>query len=220
MANQFIRWVKVQNPKFKFLYKFFRNREFSILDIGAGNKSASKTTALFPNCQYYGLDLDKSYNNDPGEFSLMKEFYEMDLTKLNFSSIPDNKFDAILIVHVIEHLFNGDEVLKALVTKLKPGGYMYIEYPGKRSTRLPSMRGTLNYHDDPTHVRLYSVPELTDLFQNMGLRVVDKGTRRSLFYVVMTPVRIIYRWLRGKAVTGNIFWDLLGFAEFVIIQRQ
>lgn len=218
--NQILYWLKVQNPKFKFIHKVFGAREFMLLDIGAGNKSASKTTQLFPGCRYFGLDLDKSYNNDPKEFSLMKEFYEMDLTKLNYSSIPDSKFDAILIVHVIEHLFNGDEVLKALLSKLKPGGYMYVEYPGKKSTRLPSMRGTLNYYDDSTHVRLYSDPELVDLFEKAGCEVVAKGTRRSWFYVVVTPVRVLFRWIRGKAVTGNIFWDLLGFAEFVTIRKK
>lgn len=218
--NKILHWIKIQNPKFTFLYKVFGVREFTLLDIGAGNKSASKTTSLFPNCEYYGLDLDKSYNNDPAEFVLMKEFYELDLTKLNFSSIPDGKFDAILIVHVIEHLFNGDEVLKALLPKLKPGGYLYVEYPGKRSTKLPSMRGTLNYYDDSTHVRLYSIPELVNLFESAGCEVVGKGFRRSMFYVLATPARIPLRWLRGKAVTGNVFWDLLGFAEYVSIRKK
>ena len=220
MRAQIIRWIRIQNPKFTFVNKYFSKRPFSLLDIGAGNRSASKTTSLFPKCEYYGLDLDRAYNNDPAEFALMKEFYEMDLTQLNYSLIPDTKFDAILIVHVIEHLFNGDEVLKALLSKLKPGGYMYIEYPGKRSTRLPSMRGTLNYYDDSTHVRLYSVPELVDLFEKAGCEVVAKGTRRSWFYVVVTPVRVLFRWIRGKTVTGNIFWDLLGFAEFVTIRKK
>ena len=64
------------------------------------------------------------------------------------------------MVHVIEHLHNGDKVLEGLLTKLRSGGVIYIEYPGIRSTRLPSMRGSLNFSDDPTHVRLYSVPEI------------------------------------------------------------
>ena len=33
--------------------------------------------------------------------------------------IPDNFFDAILVVHVIEHLYNGDEVLKGLLSEIK-----------------------------------------------------------------------------------------------------
>lgn len=213
------KWVRFQNPKFSFLRKSFDNRPFRFLDIGTGNHSASKTKFLFPGCEYYGLDLNKDYNNDEEDFKVMKAFYEMDLTHLDFSSLPDNFFDAIWLVHVIEHLHNGDEVLEGLVKKLRLGGYMYVEYPGKKSTHLPSMRGTLNFKDDLSHVRLYSVQELEALFIRNNCTVVRSGSRRSLFYVFATPGRILFRWVRGKAVTGNIFWDLLGFAEFLWVKR-
>lgn len=214
------RWVRFQNPKFTFLKKSFGNQPFRMLDIGTGNHSASKTKSLFPACEYYGLDLNKDYNNDEEDFRVMKDFYEMDLTQLNFSSLPDDFFDAIWLVHVIEHLHNGDRVLEGLVKKLKPGGYLYIEYPGKRSTKLPSMYGTLNFKDDPSHVRLYSIKELQPLFLKNNCTVIRSGLRRGLFNATVTPGRIIFRWLRGKAVTGNIFWDLLGFAEYLWVRKN
>lgn len=215
-----LRWVKLQNPKFTFLQHFFKGRPFLLLDIGSGNRSATKTISLFPDCSYYGLDISRAYNNTPEDFAVMTDFYELDLTRLNFSGLPDNFFDAILIVHVIEHLHNGDEVLKGLLNKLKPGGCLYVEYPGQRSTRLPSMKGTLNYYDDVSHVRIYSIKELTKLFSDNNCMVIKSGTRRSWFYVVATPFRVVLRWLRGKAVTGNVFWDLLGFAEFVWVKKK
>jgi SAM-dependent methyltransferase len=214
------KWVRFQNPKFTFLRKSFGDRPFRMLDIGTGNHSASKTTSLFPSCEYYGLDLNRDYNNDEEDFKVMSGFYEMDLTHLDFSSLPDNFFDAIWLVHVIEHLHNGDRVLEGLIRKLKPGGYMYVEYPGHKSTRLPSMRGTLNFNDDPTHVRLYSVNELRTLFTKGNCTVLSGGSRRGLFYAMVTPGRILFRWVRGKAVTGNVFWDLLGFAEYIWIKRN
>lgn len=220
VTSTFYRWVRFQNPKFTFLKKSFGNQPFRMLDIGTGNHSASKTKSLFPACEYYGLDLNKDYNNDEEDFRVMKDFYEMDLTQLNFSSLPDDFFDAIWLVHVIEHLHNGDRVLEGLVRKLKPGGYMYIEYPGKRSTKLPSMYGTLNFKDDPSHVRLYSIKELQSLFLENNCTVIRSGLRRGLFNATVTPGRIMFRWLRGKAVTGNIFWDLLGFAEYLWVRKN
>ena len=220
IGKALINWVKRQNPKFAYLHDSFGQKPFALLDIGAGNQSATKTLRLFPNCSYHGLDLSRDYNNQESDFSLMKAFYELDLTKLQFNEIPDNHFDSILIVHVIEHLFNGDEVLLALLPKLKKGGTMYVEYPCLRSTKLPSMRGTLNYHDDSTHVRLYSIPELKGVLEGAGCSVKSSGFRRSWFYVLATPFRILLRWARGKAVTGNIFWDLLGFAEYVVVQKN
>lgn len=219
-SNYLKRWIRIQNPKFKFLHKYFGNRAFTMLDIGAGNQSASKTLSLFPECAYHGLDINRDYANTEADFELMKAFYELDLTRLEFSVLPNSYFDAILVVHVIEHLHNGDEVIKGLLPKLKAGGYIYVEYPGLRSTKLPSMKGTLNYYDDKSHVRIYSVPELVNLFQSNECAILEKGTRRSLFYVCATPLRMVFRWIRGKAITGNIFWDLLGFAEFVIAKRK
>jgi SAM-dependent methyltransferase len=220
MVEAVKKWLRRQNPKFKFLYRSFGNKKFRLLDIGTGNHSATKTVTLFPGCEYYGLDISRDYNNDPADFANMKHFYEMDLTKLDFSVLPDNFFDAILIVHVIEHLHNGDEVISGLIKKLKPGGSMYVEYPGKRSKKLPSMKGTLNFHDDSSHVRLYSVPELKNLFEKENCTIVSAGTRRSWFYAAVTPLRIPLRWARGKAVTGNVFWDALGFAEYVWSKKK
>ncbi len=206
--------------KFIFLKKAFGNKPFSLLDIGAGNHSATKTKRVFPGCEYHGVDMERDYNNDDQDFKLMKAFYEMDLTKLQFSAIPDNYFDAINMVHVIEHLYNGDEVIKGLLPKLKSGGYMYVEYPGEKSTRLPSMEGTLNFKDDATHVRVYSVKELSTLFVNNGCQVLKSGLRRNPWFIMAMPFRIAGKWLRGKKLQGNIFWDLLGFAEYVWVKKE
>ena len=77
------------------------HQPFRLLDIGAGNYSASKTKNIFPACEYHGVDMEKDYNNNEEDFKLMAAFYEMDLTLLDFSTIPDNYFDAINMVHVI-----------------------------------------------------------------------------------------------------------------------
>ena len=201
--------------KFIYLNRAFEKRPFRLLDIGAGNHSATKAKRVFPNCEYHGVDMEREYNNTASDFKLMDAFYEMDLTKLDFTSIPDNYFDAILMAHVIEHLYNGDEVLKGLLPKLKSGGYIYLEYPGEKSTRLPSMEGTLNFKDDTTHVKVYSVKELSVLLETNGCKVLKAGMRRNIWFLIAMPFRIIKCWVSGKKLQGNIFWDLLGFAEFV-----
>ncbi len=206
--------------KFSFLKRAFGNKPFRLLDIGAGNHSATKAKTVFPNCEYHGVDMERDYNNSEADLQLMDAFYEMDLTKLNFTTIPDNYFDAIQIAHVIEHLYNGDEVIKGLLPKLKSGGYIYLEYPGEKSTRLPSMQGSLNFKDDPTHVRVYSVKELTVLLEANGCKVLKGGLRRNSWFIMAMPFRIIKTWVSGKKLQGNIFWDLLGFAEFVWAQKK
>jgi len=206
--------------KIAFMRRSFGKSPFRLLDIGAGNHSASKIKSVFPQCEYHGVDMERDYNNSESDFQLMTAFYEMDLTKLEMSIIPDDYFDGIWMVHVIEHLRNGDEVIQKLLPKLKKGGYMYIEYPGLKSTKLPSMHGTLNFKDDPTHVRVYSIQELTTIFEKEGLEVIRSGIRRNSWFMLAMPFRILSFWLRGKKLQGNIFWDLLGFAEYLWVRKK
>lgn len=206
--------------KFIYLKRAFGNKPFRLLDIGAGNHSATKAKTVFKNCEYHGVDREKDYNNTGDDFKQMDAFYEMDLTRLDFSSIPNNYFDALLMVHVIEHLYNGDEVIKSLLSKLKSGSYIYIEYPGKKSTRLPSMPGTLNFKDDDTHVRVYSVKELSALLETNGCKVLKGGVRRNIWFMMAMPFKIIKCWVTGKKLQGNIFWDVLGFAEYVWARKN
>jgi len=208
------------NNKFIYIKKSFGNHPFRLLDIGTGNHSATKTKMVFPQCEYHGVDISKDYNNSEKDFLLMDSFYEMDLTNLNFSSIPENYFDTILMVHIIEHLYNGDEVIQGILQKLKSGGYMYIEYPGIKSTKLPSMYGTLNFYDDPTHVRLYSIKELSELFVSNNCKVLKSGIRRNPWFMMAMPFRLLAYLIKGEKINANVFWDVLGFAEYLWVQKK
>lgn len=218
---QLTRYIKtIVNFKFRYLRKSFGNAPFQLLDVGAGNHSASRITGLFPACKYYGLDIDKNYNNSEADFAAMAGFYETDLTKLDYSHIPDQYFDGIWMAHVVEHLYNGDEVVAALLKKLKPGGYFYIEYPGAKSLKLPSMKGTLNFKDDTTHVRVYSVPELKKVFEAGHCRMLAGGTRRNWFYILTLPARALISLVKKGHMEGNVFWDIMGFAEYLWVKKD
>lgn len=206
--------------KYRYLNKLFKQGAFVLLDIGAGNHSASKTKKWFPNCEYHGLDLNKNYNNDENDFKLMHSFYELNLEDLNLDSVPNAHFDFIMMAHVIEHLKNGEEVLVKLLTKLKPGGYLYVEYPGIRSTRLPRMKGTLNFFDDETHVRVYSLTELYNLFLKNNTEIIKGGTRRYMPNILMMPLKVIHNLIKYGKILPSIFWDFFGFAEFILIKKK
>lgn len=207
-------------PKLKALDRRFRDRPFRLLDVGAGNHSASMTKSFFPHCRYEGLDRVHDYNNDRMDLDRMDAFYQVDLDTSDLASIPDEAFDAILMAHVIEHLQHGESALRRLVGKLAPGGMIYVEFPGPRSLLLPSARGTLNFHDDPTHVRPFTAREISSLLRDCGLTVIRSGTRRDLQLLLLTPLLAARSMLVHGYVTGGVLWDLMGFAEYVIAERQ
>jgi SAM-dependent methyltransferase len=206
--------------KFRFLPKTLKQTSFNLLDVGAGSHSATKTKSFYPMCNYYGIDITKDYENNEADFKAMNEFYQMDLTALAFNTIPDNFFDVIIMSHIIEHLHNGDKVIEGLLPKLKCGGYIYIEYPGKRSTKLPSMKRTLNFYDDPTHVRIYEINEITNLLTNNNCQVIKAGTRRYWPYIALLPLTIVSETIKYGFIPGGVFWDIAGFAEYVFAQKN
>lgn len=206
---------------FKFKYfKTLKNKELKLLDVGAGNHSASFVNKWFPAWEYYGIDISRDYDNNENDFKLMHAFYEMDLTRLEFSAIPDAYFDVIMMAHVIEHLYNGDKVIEGLLKKLKVGGHIYIEYPGFKSTKLPKMKGTLNFFDDITHCRIYSLLELYNLLMLNKVKIIKGGIRRNFVNIVFSPLYILRGLIRDGFISGCYFWDLLGFSEFVIGRKK
>lgn len=214
-----LRWLTLPS-KFRFIDRFIGSRAFALLDIGAGNHSASIAKKWFPNCEYHGVDLDKHYNNDENDFKQMTAFYEMNLEDLQFDAIPNNHFDFILISHVIEHLNNGDAVIENLLPKLKQGGLIYVEFPGYQSTQLPRMKGTLNFYDDDTHFRIYSVAEIMNLQMRNNMQVMAGGTRRHLPTMLLMPFKIPHNLLVYKRIIPSIFWDYFGFAEYVLARKK
>ena len=219
MRGPFRRIPGVMPCKFKDVRRRFGDRPFALLDIGAGNPSATRTLEWFPACRYSGVDRDRHYHNDDADFAAMDAFYELDLTSLAFDGIPDGAFDVILMAHVVEHLHNGDEVVRALCPKLKPGGIFYLEFPAPRSVRFPSMRGTLNFYDDLGHVRLWTAAELAAVLRAGGLRILEAGTRRDVVRALATPLRVVTSLTRNGFVSGGVFWDLLGFADRIVAEK-
>jgi SAM-dependent methyltransferase len=188
------------------------------LDVGCGNHMPQVTKKKFPGWNYYGLDR-ADYNVDEADKAVMSGYYRVDLESGNLDSVPDAFFDIIVMSHVLEHLRNGLEVLDALTKKLKPGGRIYLEFPSARSLGLPSMKGTLQFCDDETHVRVYSVREVANRLLERGLTVVKAGPRRYWLRIVVLPVVAPLKLLLGRGFEAGDFWDATGFADYVIARK-
>lgn len=211
-------------PKYKLISQQVNSLEyFNFLDVGGGSgRALIDFKTYFPKADYSCIDLLDEQTYENLNKGLYKQYWKIDLSSLDFSAVPDNYFDFIACTHVIEHLLNGDEMLLAISKKLKEGGFIYVEYPGKKSLHLPSMPGTLNFFDDETHCRIYSEIELNNLFMRNQLKPVQSGTRRNWYRIILSPILIAYKLLlsRSKGTIAYEFWDLLGFAEFIYAKRD
>ena len=202
--------------------KWLCKSSVKILDVGYGNHSASRTKRYYPNCKYYGLDKDKNYKNIPEDFKAMEDFYEINLNS-NLESlnvVPNNFFDCIILSHTIEHLYNGEDVLLSLFPKLKKEGMIYIETPSPRSVRLPNLKIGLNFYSDPTHVKVYSLDNIESFLKKNGFSIIKSGTRRSLKRIIFLPMYIFGSLLRLKYIDAGVFYDITGFANYVIASKN
>ncbi|MEO6801806.1 MAG: methyltransferase domain-containing protein [Granulicella sp.] len=193
-----------------------------ILDIGCGNNSPSTTKHWFPGSHYSGADIQK-YNNNDEDIAAMDDFYILGTDGSGYSEIPDSSYDFVILHHVIEHMPMPAPILTMICSKLKPGGYIWIAFPSLRSLSLPSAEGSLQFCDDPTHVYVPDVREVSNILLGNGVKVLHAGRTEHLTRSIIGALILPWALLR-RVVTGRLsckgLWYILGFEDHVFGQRR
>lgn len=153
----------------------------------------------------------------------MDTFYLLDSGGENYSSIPDSSFDFIVLHHVVEHMTTPAPILATICSKLKPGGYIWIAFPSLRSLSLPSAEGTLQFCDDPTHVYIPDIREISNVLLANGVNVLHSGRSRSfvreMIGAMVLPWALLRKMITGR-LSGKGLWYILGFEDHVFGQRK
>jgi 2-polyprenyl-3-methyl-5-hydroxy-6-metoxy-1,4-benzoquinol methylase len=192
-----------------------------ILDVGCGNHSPTLTKTWFPRSHYTGADV-QNYNTDKADLAAMDAFFPLGFDGSGYTELPDKSYDFIILNHVVEHILDPKPVLVTLCSKLKPGGFIWIAFPSLRSLSLPSADGTLQFCDDPTHVFVPDIREISNILLANGLSVIHAGrTRdalRTLIGLAILPWALLKKMTTGKLTVG--LWSLAGFEDHVFGQRR
>jgi SAM-dependent methyltransferase len=153
----------------------------------------------------------------------MDAFYLLGTDGSGYSAIPDGSFDFIILHHVVEHMPVPAPILTTICTKLKPGGYIWIAFPSLRSLSLPSAEGTLQFCDDPTHVYVPDIRDISNILLANGVRVIHAGRSRAILRemigVAILPWALLRRMITGK-LSAKGLWYILGFEDHVFGQRK
>jgi SAM-dependent methyltransferase len=136
---------------------------------------------------------------------------------------PDESFDAITCMHVVEHLRSTSNLWREVARLLKPGGRVYIETPGLESVTTASppekLRGkvTVNFYDDPTHIQPVPVDSLRRAAKDAGLAVQSTGKSRNwLFAAAYLPLCLLPQ--SRKRYVAKLHW--LGWSVYLIAQKR
>lgn len=189
----------------------------NLLDLGSyDGETLGHIAELRPDLKLFAADKA----GQPEKYPAGCEFHRADF-ELDPLPWPDHSMDTITCMHLIEHLRRLDKLVREIARLLKPGGLVYFEMPHPKTLWLPSLRQcavpfTMNFHDDPTHVRLVTTQELGEAVQSAGLRVEAEGISRNWLFAIS---HLLYAWLppSRKKFTAQIHW--LGWSAYLAARR-
>ena len=184
-----------------------------ILDVGCGNNSPYNTKTLRPDCIYTGIDIGDYNQSKP----LMADHYIV-IDSAHFHQAIRQQgvvYDAVICAHNLEHCDKRWETLLAMISVLKPGGFLYLAFPCANSVNFPHRTGTLNYYDDPTHQELPPDLEhcITLLEQNNCVLLYQSASYQPRLLYWLGRVLETFSKHRQKVLPGT--WEYYGFETIV-----
>jgi len=188
-----------------------------LLDLGSWDgETLGHMTELRPDLKLFASDKA----GDPQKYPSGCEFRRVDFERDSLPW-PDGSMDTITCMHLVEHLSGLDLLMREIARLLKPGGQVYFETPHPKTLTLPSLGRTaipftMNFYDDPTHIRLVTTRELAEATHTAGLRVEAEGVSRNWLFAAS---HLLYLWLppSRKKFTARVHW--LGWSAYLVARQ-
>ncbi|OGP59718.1 MAG: hypothetical protein A2V67_02920 [Deltaproteobacteria bacterium RBG_13_61_14] len=226
MWKKLYRWFEYPH-RFLAVREVLNRRGVRVLDVGCGNHSPSLTKRYFPHCIYHGLD-HGHWNVDFRDEQAIDAFFHLDLNHPQaLNGLAENRYDAILCSHVLEHTRDPYTVVRFLVSKLKPGGVLYIEVPSPKTLHLPRARqgwygikGCLNFYDDETHLTMVDRNRMEDTLQQQGCAILASRPRFLWRRVILLPLYIGAGLLLRGYIPASVVWDITGSTHYFLAVRS
>ncbi len=122
---------------------------------------------------------------------------------------PDDRFDAITLMDVIEHLQDYRRTLESCRRCLKPGGKLFVITLNAHSLARPLLGRRWAWYQDSTHIHMFTPRMLREGLAQAGLEVETQITESNFCSVgegtkFLKPLRMI-----GRVVHTPAFGDSL-----------
>lgn len=150
-----------------------------LLEIGCGSGATGRLVKdRYPNCRVIGVES----NAQAAEVARQRidqvhasTFEALDVDAADF---PKGRIDAVLLLDVLEHMYDPWRALLKLKAVLAPGARVIASIPNVRNLVLLDQlaRGSWTYEAngllDITHIRFFTLREMTRMFSETGYRVL------------------------------------------------
>jgi 2-polyprenyl-3-methyl-5-hydroxy-6-metoxy-1,4-benzoquinol methylase len=146
-----------------------------VLDVGCAEGAFSRAVKQHTGAEVWGIEYD------PQAAEHAKTAIDRVLVgdaNEQIAELPDSHFDVIICNDVLEHLVDPSATLRALRTKLRPGGVVVASIPNIRF--LPALSQVVFRKDFPqedsgvfdrTHLRFFTRKSIVRMFEGSGFTV-------------------------------------------------
>ncbi len=150
-------------------------KDSTVLDVGCSLGNFGKALIEHKNCVVDGVEPDKGDANKASKVlrKVHTGFVEDAFTK----TLKGIKYDHMVFLDVIEHLYNPVETLELLKNHLKKNGTILFSIPNMAhaSVRIDLLDGQFEYGEtgllDKTHLHFYTKKEIARIFGEAGYEV-------------------------------------------------
>lgn len=138
----------------------------TLLDIGCGNGLYGLHCADKKSFEVTQLDICDRRNPAAKHLPFIKANAET-------YSLPDNFFDNVIALDIIEHLDHDQVILEKLYCSMKPGGRLFISVPNEDNSPLEPLQLAHIHYTDKTHRREYSHKFLAGIIESTGFCIIE-----------------------------------------------
>jgi len=131
----------------------------SILDVGCGPGAYLQALKTL-DYQVAGVDSNRMFIYQASQFT--DQIFLLDLEVEALSMFDDESFDTVLILDVLEHIENDEDVLRDAMRVCRQN--VIISVPAPTPDSLNNSPFVFRSYVDPTHLRYYSQSDLANLF--------------------------------------------------------
>lgn len=181
-------------------------REGRLLDVGCGS-GATLLTMQERGWRVEGVDFDARAVDAARASGL-----EVRLGSLESQQYPERSFDAVTMVHLIEHVHDPVALVRESHRILKPGGRLAILTPNARSWGHavfgPAWRGL----EPPRHLQIFTPSALRTAVETAGFRqCLVRTSARSRAFIYRQSMALLSHQPRGSRLRARVKAEALLF---------
>lgn len=211
-----------------YVAELFSRAPTKLLDIGCGTgATCASLRKLYPDCRMYGIETNAEAAKI-AETRLDHVFCcEFEKFDPNIAEFPNGQIDAVLMLDVLEHMYNPWQALVHLKSMLAPSAQVLASIPNARNLWLLAhlAGGNWTYADhgllDITHIRFFTLREIRRMFDETGYRSLRLSRTRDNRVSITVPaegqrIDVETEVFTMRGVTREVAMDLITM-QFVIV---